>query len=322
MTHLNIMARYAERYIERFGFPVIPTVPGRKGPRFKGWQKPENAIRCAVRAAEYWRQHPHDGIAVVLGHIGYVSVDIDDEVHATTVLTRFGLDLQELKRTYPCIVSRPGRCRLMFSRPADVQLHPRTLRFPRQDDPRKRFVVLEYRCGAQADTLPPTIHPVTGRPYVWLTPPRNGFPELPDRMLELWQDWEHFERTALSLCPWYMPPAPKPARESKPRDPNKPSVIAEFNKAHNIGALLEQHGYQRRGKRFIKPKTSHSAGLVLLDDGHVYCHHAGDVLGDAKPHDAFDLFVEFEHGGNFRAAVKVAAELLELNTGRCQAVRV
>jgi putative DNA primase/helicase len=128
-------------------------------------------------------------------------------------------------------------------------------------------VLFELRAGSIADTLPPTIHPGTGTPYRWETPPQNGFPQLPPRLLEIWRDWENTNHAIRALCPW----APPPPSEPRPRrEYSGPSVIEAFNAAHDTAAILEQHGYIRQGKRFASPGTSHDAGIVLLDSGKVF----------------------------------------------------
>jgi putative DNA primase/helicase len=110
-----------------------------------------------------------------------------------------------------------------------------------------------------------------------------------------------------------MPPQTrKAAAPSKTKLAGK-SIIAQFNAAHDLAAVLESYGYTRTGKRFASPDTRHAPGLVLLDEGRIFCHHAGDPLGDGKPHDVFDVFAIFEHRGNTRAAVKAAAHILGLN---------
>jgi putative DNA primase/helicase len=44
----------------------------------------------------------------------------------------------------------------------------------------------------------------------------------------------------------------------------------------------------------------------------VFCHHAGDPLSSEHAHDAFDVFRLLEHGGDYRTAVKAAAQALYL----------
>jgi putative DNA primase/helicase len=323
------MAAWAGRYCERFNFALTWSPAGEKGPRHTGWKLLDNAIRDPQAARRFWRRHPRYGIGVLLGYSGLVSLDVDHVEHSRSVLAHLGVDLDELGEAAPKIIGNPAKFRLMYRAPtialsvrAIPALTHRTLSWPRQDEPRKRFAVFELRAGPVSDALPPTIHVGTQQPYRWAIPPKEGFPPLPAKLLELWTDWANTEKAALAVCPWYVAiigsqratQLRDPPR--KPRDPSTPSVIAEFNAAHNVTSLLEAYGYERRGKRFSKPKTSHSAGLVLLDDSHVYCHHAGDVLGDGKPHDAFDVFVQLEHRGDIRAATRAAAQLLGLNERR------
>lgn len=93
------------------------------------------------------------------------------------------------------------------------------------------------------------------------------------------------------------------------------SVIAEFNAAHEIGAILEAHGYERRGReRWVAPcSTTGLAGVRLLPDStppRVYSSHARDPLADGRAHDAFDCSRILDHGGDMAAAVRAAADQL------------
>jgi putative DNA primase/helicase len=92
-------------------------------------------------------------------------------------------------------------------------------------------------------------------------------------------------------------------------------VIAAFNRARPVEELLADHGYTRRGKRWSSPTSSSGlAGVVVLDDGRVYSHHASDLLAGDHAHDAFDLFRILDHGGDTRAAFKAAAEELGMGS--------
>jgi putative DNA primase/helicase len=302
------MARFAERYCE-LGLALTWTPRGQKGPRHAGWNLPENAITDPVAALDYWSRNPQQGIAALLASSGLVSFDVDDEAPTHRVMRHVGVDLRELRESAPCIVGK--HYRLLYRAPAEPLKH-RSLVWPKKDDPRSSSVLFEFRAGNISDTLPPTIHPGTGQPYVWENPPRNGFPPLPDRLLELWRDPE-FHRQVLALCPWAPPPNPPAPARALSREPLGESVIDAFNAAHDAAKILEEHGYQRRGKRFASPGTGHAAGIVLTELGKVYCHHQGDPLSGEHAHDAFDLYRLLEHGGDYQAAVKQAAQLLGLN---------
>ena len=107
------------------------------------------------------------------------------------------------------------------------------------------------------------------------------------------------------------PAKPKP-RVSLAKDQQSP--IDLFNAAYDVASLLDSYGYKRVGKKYIHPDSSSGkAGVTLLDDGRsYYSHHSSDPLADGYKHDAFDLFVHWTHRGDFEAAVKQAAQDLDL----------
>lgn len=99
------------------------------------------------------------------------------------------------------------------------------------------------------------------------------------------------------------------------------SVIQAFNDAHDVGMILEQHGYTRKGRRrWIWPgSTTGMPGVRLLPDStpeRVYSNHGGDPLNDGKAHDAFDCFCILNHGGEMTKAIKEAARLLGMEGRR------
>ncbi|MGP3622167.1 DNA primase, partial [Pseudomonas aeruginosa] len=123
-------------------------------------------------------------------------------------------------------------------------------------DSLKRFTVFELRAGLVQDVLPPSIHPGTGRPYTWRNPPKGeGLPVLPDNLLNIWKNWGIFKRDAEAACPWA--PVQKPKKVTKPKRlapaGSAGSVIDAFNRAHDVEALLEAHGYLKRGKKWLCP---------------------------------------------------------------------
>jgi putative DNA primase/helicase len=298
------VAAWAKRYCER-GLALALVPPGQKGPRMPGWQREENCITDPAQAFDLWSRKPVHGIACVLGHSGLVSLDVDDLDLARQVFGELGVDIDALRLQFPTVVGRPDRCRIMFCAPADDLQH-RNLTWPEQGNPRHRRVIAELRAGAVADTLPPTIHPTTGKPYRWEGPPRNGFPALPGRLLDLWRDWPQTDSRVLAMCPWAPKPEPRPIRRPRTGDE---SVIERFNQAYDLDDVLLPRGYRKQGRRYLPPDCQHAAGLVRLQD-RIYCHHAGDVLGDGRAHDAFGAWCLLEFGGDARQAVKAAAGLL------------
>lgn len=101
---------------------------------------------------------------------------------------------------------------------------------------------------------------------------------------------------------------------ARTRSPKTGGVIDAFNAAHDVGAILEAHGYRRSGRRWLYPhSTTGAPGVRLLPDStppRIYSGHADDPLADGHAHDAFDVWRILEHGGDQRAAVRAAAELL------------
>jgi hypothetical protein len=90
-------------------------------------------------------------------------------------------------------------------------------------------------------------------------------------------------------------------------------VIKAFNAAHDVGAILERHGYVPAGRnRWMWPKsTTGMAGVVRLpNSGRVFSHHPGDPLSTGHGHDAFSAWCTLEHGGSVRDAVREAARIL------------
>lgn len=108
-------------------------------------------------------------------------------------------------------------------------------------------------------------------------------------------------------------------KSSKPRSGQSGNVIGAFNAAHDVGAILERHGYLPRGrKRWLYPaSTSGMPGVRLLPGSspdRVYSSHGDDPLNDGHAHDAFDLFRILEQGGNMTEAIKAAARICGMDT--------
>lgn len=303
-------AQWAARYAERFNFALVP-LDGKR-PIGEAWNADANLIRTAQAACDYWTQHPHRNIGACLEPSGLVSVDCDYLEGARQVLGAEGIDIDKLIPETPTVIGRNPR--LEFRSP-NTALGRKSVVWPARTEGEKPCTVLELRAGRCQDVLPPSLHPDTGRPYRWATPPVNGFPPLPDSLLRLWQDFDNFKHRARNLCPWAEPEPETPRWSGLVSRPHTgPSVISAFNDAHDPVAILEAHGYERTGKRRWKSPNGHGvAGIVLLPSGKLFSHHQSDPLGDGHAHDAFDVWTVLEYGGDQRAAVRAAAELLGMN---------
>ncbi|MGF6591098.1 bifunctional DNA primase/polymerase [Pseudomonas sp. 2835] len=188
-------------------------------------------------------------------------------------------------------------------------------------EPFKRTTVFELRGGAVQDVLPPSIHPGTGQPYTWRNPPPpEGMPELPAELLAIWLGWDQLKAQAQAVCPWAPKPAAAPALPaSRPHlaaersGDRLPEVIPEFNRCHDIATLIEAHGYERRGDKWLCPHSSSGDPGVTIIDGKLYSHHSSDPLANGHKNDAFDVFCILMHDGDQRAATRAAAKALGLD---------
>jgi putative DNA primase/helicase len=98
--------------------------------------------------------------------------------------------------------------------------------------------------------------------------------------------------------------------------PVRVGVIDAFNAAHDVGSILEHHGYKPKGgNRWLWPgSTTGLAGVRLLPGSdRIYSSHGDDPLADTHAHDAFDCYRILTHGGDLKKAVREAARQLGLN---------
>ncbi|MGY3082591.1 bifunctional DNA primase/polymerase [Pseudomonas fragi] len=346
--HAVPMATWARRYIDTFKLALVAIEPGEKAPKGLGWNKPGGYITDAQAAEAFWSANPTHNLGVVLGPSRVCSLDVDDVQWTRHVLYELlGLDLDAMALVYPTVVGNPARFRILFQLPDGIDLTRHSLAWPNENDPDgsifkgliekakaakeagdldgeaaaraeaepyKRFTVFELRAGLVQDVLPPSIHPGTGKPYTWRTPPSaDGLPVLTTDLLAIWQNWDIFKRDAEAACPW----APK-AEKVKPKSSklptqvtgNRPSVIDEFNRSHDVEELLRTHGYIKRGNKWLYPQSSTGLPGITITDDKLYSHHGADPLANGHQNDAFEVFCLLEHGGDQSKAVKDAARML------------
>lgn len=347
-------ADWARRYIETLNLALVPIEPSEKGPKGNGWNKPGGYFTVAADAESFWKKRPSHNLGVVLGPSGVCSLDVDEVQCTRQILSELlGMDLDALADAYPTSVGNPARFRVMFRVPDGVELSWHPLTWPSQADPDgsihkalmaqvkaardvgdtdreaalkvaaepfKKIPVFELRAGLVQDVLPPSIHPGTGLPYTWRTPPSaEGLPELPPQLLAIWQGWDDFKPKAEAVCPWLPKASPAPrAAPEKPRPAGRsgrdlPEVIQLFNQAHDIATLIEAHGYERRGDKWLCPQSSSGlAGVSIIDDK-LFSHHSSDPLANGHKNDAFDVFCILVHNDDRRAATRAAAQILGID---------
>lgn len=343
------IATWAKRYINTFDLALVSIEPGEKAPKGLGWNKPGGYITDAVSAEAFWQRNPNHNLGVVLGPSRVCSLDVDDVQWTRHVLYELlGIDLDAMALVYPTIVGNPARFRVLFKLPEGIELTRHSLSWPNEKDPDgsihkglmdkakaakeqgdgvgevaarteaeeyKRFTVFELRAGLVQDVFPPSIHPGTGKPYTWRTPPSaaEGLPTLTDELLSVWQNWDFFKRDAEAACPWAIKPTTPPAKVAKRPAAavgQRPSVIDEFNRCQDIEELLRSHGYIKRGGKWLYPQSSTGLPGVTISEGKVYSHHGADPLANGHQNDAFEVFCLLEHGGDQSKAVKDAARMM------------
>lgn len=343
------IANWAKRYINTFDLALVSIEPGEKAPKGMGWNKPGGYFTDAATAEAFWQRNPNHNLGVVLGPSRVCSLDVDDVQWTRHVLYELlGVDLDAMALVYPTIVGNPARFRVLFKLPEGIELTRHSLSWPNEKDPDgsihkglmdkakaakeqgdgvgetaarteaeeyKRFTVFELRAGLVQDVFPPSIHPGTGKPYTWRTPPSatDGLPTLTVDLLAIWQNWDIFKRDAEAACPWAIKATAPPAKVNKRSAPaagKQPSVIDEFNRCHDIEELLRTHGYIKRGSKWLYPQSSTGLPGVTISEGKVYSHHGADPLANGHQNDAFEVFCLLEHGGDQSKAVKDAARML------------
>jgi len=281
--------------------------PNSKAPILAEWNSPARTIGHDSAEAAFLDNHL--GMGLVHAASGTGAFDVDSVEWACVAFAEFGIDLNEILEGYPRIASRDGRDKIIFTLPGSFPTVKLVWPAPTEDG--KPISVFELRANGGQDVLPPSIHPNTGLPYRWVVSPfdfPDGVPTAPQVLLSLWKDWPSFKKQFEEACPWATKPAePKPVIRHVSHEHG--DVIGAYNRNNDIAALLIQHGYQPRGKRWLSPTSSSGiAGVVVLkDSGKCYSHHASDMLNDGHSHDAFDVFCILDHNNNFSEAIKAAA---------------
>lgn len=300
----------AERYVA-MGWALTPLRPKSKAPMLAVWNDATKIIRTPDAVDSMWNNGKGYGVGLVHEFSGTGVIDIDSAEWACVAFAEFGIEINELIHGYPQIEGRPGRGKALFRVPPGLSTVK--LIWPPQRAGEKPVTVFELRAGGVQDVLPPSIHPDTLAPYAWKPAPwdMDEIPMVPHELLALWRDWPAFKPQFEALCPWAPKRTEQPAPVARAMSKSHDNIIGQFNARHDTIALLESHGYLPRGRRWLSPtSSSRIAGVIRFDDGKVYSHHASDPLANGHSCDAFDVFCILEHGGDYRAAVRAARDIL------------
>ena len=132
------------------------------------------------------------GVGLKLGN-GLLAVDIDGESAAKLLLKLSGQNtLTDFFATTAWTSGRPGRKQCLFS--VEEKDWPRLRKYLRigtgvtGDDGKEEG--LEFRWLGTQSVLPPSIHPLTNKPYIWINNPLETPPVLaPEWLINLCESW-------------------------------------------------------------------------------------------------------------------------------------
>jgi hypothetical protein len=141
------------------GFALVPLTKDKR-PAREGWQQRDRTVTTIEEAVTLT-----GNIGLAHAYSGTACIDIDDYDVAEAWFRQHGIELAELMGQPDAVMissGRAGRGKLLYRRVDDTG----PLRT------RKPVPGLELRCGTRndltvQDVLPPSIHPTTGKPYVW-----------------------------------------------------------------------------------------------------------------------------------------------------------
>ena len=343
-------ADYAAAYVRKYGLALVPLPPKTKRPLKKDWGL-KDCLTTPEAARQYYERNPSWNIGVALGPSGLVTFDVDNVEAMQILCDEFGWDLETLRQQVPTVQGKAPNYRMLFRVPEGMEFHRKSIAWPNKLDPDgtihsgiiekaiaaeaagdlqegkrirdieaepyRRITVFEIRGAVDEqvqDVLPPSIHPKTDQPYIWLTKPNGAIPEPPAWLLAVWKNWDALKPQLQGLCPWAVQrPTPKPPKTRRPANDTTPSVIDAYDQANSIEAALTRYGYRPQGKRWLSPHSSTGLAGVVIFDGKAWVHHASDPLCSDESGQlvgAFDLFRYYEHGGDISKAVKAAAEAM------------
>jgi hypothetical protein len=173
------------------GLALVPIPLGQKGPVREGWNLRANTITDPERAA---RLTGNVGLAhAYCTPTPTMALDIDDLAQAEVWLAEEEVDLGSLLNAPDAVHNKSGmpfRIKLLYRCPEGV-IFPPTAVVKSRAGPHSR-TILEFRCASAngrtvQDVLPPSIHPVTGKPYQWGGRGHwSAIPTIPPQLLMAW----------------------------------------------------------------------------------------------------------------------------------------
>lgn len=172
------------------GWVLVEFPRGSKGPNYRGWNDRHRTTSDPLEAALF---NDNTNIGLCHAYARTAVLDIDAWPDAARFLADHGIHLDELFQLPSAVrisSGREGRGKLVYRLPD--ALDPLTLYSLRPPGSG-----LELRCATRTgstvqDVLPPSIHPITGKPYTWeygdpIAGHWSALPLLPEPVLALWR---------------------------------------------------------------------------------------------------------------------------------------
>ena len=292
---MNGIIEAAKSY-SAIGFHLVAMKEGTKGPTTASWH---------TKGIDVDKLTEHQNIGLIHNLSSTCSIDIDSRNDAVKVFKNYlGLDPIEMKKVYPCYRGKRDGIKFLFKMPNIEHVGIKKLTYKNDADIVTVFELRGSTTGTGVmDVLPPSVH-TQGHRYEWINPLPSQFadiPELPERLVELWQNFDVEEQGMLNCLGYF-----KPETVKRQLEPNVDSedIITRFNSTYSVEQILVKHGYEKKGEnRFLSPHSqTKTPGVILLEDGSIYSHHAGDLLGDGHSHDAFDVERILNANGDWKTA--------------------
>jgi hypothetical protein len=157
-------------------FVAIPY--GQKGPQVPGWQHNPMLLEDV----------PDSGnVGMLLGkQTGIMAIDFDGHWGRNHFDSEVG-PVANLPRTVSWTSGKDGRMQMAFTVPAEYHEFLRTKKLSDKACTTGKPDGLEFRWGSVQSVLPPSVHPETSKPYVWINSPQDvAVQQLPDFVLSWW----------------------------------------------------------------------------------------------------------------------------------------
>jgi len=160
-----------KKYTLNLGLTLLTIPYGQKGPTTTGWSKD----------SKVWiTKDNYEGVSLVRCNLGVLHfqsrtccLDIDDMSKALSALSSLGFPVEELRKEPTAYYGNPERLKVLYRLPSNIE-----------GIPYYKGAGFEFRSGSMQDVLPPSIHPDTGKEYVWVNGIPSTIPEVPSKLLE------------------------------------------------------------------------------------------------------------------------------------------